>query len=682
MPSGRPNFRPAAVTISLGLLAIALQAVAALTDSLAIHEREELYNAAHAWIVRGEGPDLLLPFQYQWFCGGCSVDAVLGAGWFELFGPSVFAWRLVGVTWFALALVAGMVAAHKVAGHRAAAAVALLFALAPPAYQELGLISNGNHPEGGALLALQLMLAVITLGAPRTWQREGLLAAQAALVGFGLFFLRSLVIGLPLLAASLLLTRTTRRGWLFRLPLVLLSLRVGAAPLFAVRDIIGTWPLEPVYQADEWRLSLEWVPRNFLTLFHPTQLRGIWGDVSGAAQGWLGLPAFGGWALLVGGLGWALVRWQDSPEGKRGARQGALMTMGLLATFLGLYLVYRLAVSMNGQGPPYPQQARYLGVIAPAALCAAGMGAGLVWRTGPRRWLVGIALVALCLPGAGRRWRGLHQATWGAATARTAPDWCFQAERLRGSRDQLDRAGRHTPWPLFPYAAGTLVGDPRTVLEIATEPEAVPFLKRPGTDDPAARRAWERGRVTGAAMRARDEAAGSFTAWQAVLVGLLADDPPPSDVLLESAWCQGRNQLMAGPQDEPPTEPQTVLSPGAERLARSLLGAARGAHASLACPERTSATERVVRWGPTCPSWLPGLGSEAVGWGLGIASAEYWGFELERVRVIHDSARDDDIEDLQAGFERGWRYGQTLYWQPGQAPLPTLEVVESMTSPP
>ncbi len=663
--------RSTLLLLGLGLLALAVQLVAAHADSLAIHEREELYNAAHAWILRGEGLDLALPLQYQWFCGGCAVDAVVGAGWFGLMGPSVLAWRMVGWTWWALALVAGMFAARRVAGTAGAAAVAVAFALAPPAYQELGLICNGNHPEGGALLAVQLALAVFAVTSERPLWREAALVAQAVLVGFGLYFVRSLVLGVPLLLVTLVLARASWRAWLARVPLVLLGLRLGAAPLFAVRDIIGHWPLEPVYQADEWKLSLEWVPRNFLTLFHPLQIQGIWGDVSGSAGGLLGFAGLLGWAVLVGLLAWALVRWRSLPDDASRARWAAVLAGGVLACFLVLYLPYRLAVSMDGNAPPYPQQVRYLGVIAPVALIAAGVGFGRAWALPRARWVALAALVLFSLPGLTRRARTLDQATWGAARDRNAPDWCFQAERLRGSSEVLTRAGLHTPLPLLPYAAGTLAGDHRAVMDVATEPDADGLLARPLPGDARACEAWQRGRVTGVTMLARDEAAGMFAAWAGGMARGLASDPPPSDALLESAWCQGRELLVSRPDDAVRQAWSAGEPPWDEPIASQLLGVALGTQAPLACPDAAEPGAKVVLWDPSCESWLSGLPADAVGWGMGVIMAEYWGRELHGVTI---RAPGGDTPALLRGFERGWAYGSALYWLPERAPLPRISV--------
>jgi len=48
---------------------------------------EELLNARAAVLLAcGHAAELSL-LQYRFFCGGCTVDAVVGAGWISLMGP-------------------------------------------------------------------------------------------------------------------------------------------------------------------------------------------------------------------------------------------------------------------------------------------------------------------------------------------------------------------------------------------------------------------------------------------------------------------------------------------------------------------------------------------------------------------------------------------------------------------
>ncbi|MFH1470077.1 MAG: hypothetical protein ABIO70_37175 [Pseudomonadota bacterium] len=643
--------------------AVTVQVAAAAATTLGIHEREELYNAAHAWLVHMGGLAQALPFQYQWFCGGCTADAVLGAGWFGLFDPSVFAWRLVGVTWFALALTAAMAAAWLASGRAGALAAALLFALAPPAYQELALICNGNHPEGGALLMLQVVLAALALRTPRPLVREAALALLALCVGFGLYFLRSLVMGLPLLALALALAAGTWRARLTRLLLAAATFALGASPLLAIRAIIGTWPLEPVYQAEEWHLSLSVAPHNLASLLLPVQIRGIWGDVQGPLQGWEGLVALAAWLGLAAGLAVALLRARPSPR-------AAWPAMGTLVVFVALYAGFRLSVWMDGATAPLPQQVRYLGVIAPLALAVAATAVGLAWAHPRWRRPAVAALVLLTVPGLGARARVLLQFPWAPSALRLAPDFPFLAQRGTGDLPALARAAGATPWPLVPFTGGLVQGDPHKVVAAQQDPAAEAAFQRPapGTGEESA---WIRGLVAGVALAAWDATDGDPAAWLPQVSAGVAPETP-SQILLESAWSHARAALL-GARD-PAIARAWAAREGAwnEPAAATLLAAARGAQASTSCllPELQAPGRHGLTWGPGCETWLPGLPAWPAGWGMGVYLAELQGPDLHAVAL---RAPDTDLTGLRAGFEAGWRFGAARYWLAGAAPTPAIE---------
>ena len=643
--------------------AIAVQVATAAAATLGLHEREELYNAAHAWLVLRGGLAQALPFQYQWFCGGCTVDAVLGAGWFGLLDPSVFAWRLVGLSWFALALTAAMAAAWLTAGRAGAVTAALLFALAPPAYQELALVCNGNHPEGGALLLLQVALAAGALRAPRPAWREAALAVLALCVGFGLYFLRSLVVGLPLLLAALAWTPGGWRARALRLPLGAAAFCLGASPLLAIRDIIGTWPLEPVYQADEWHPSLSVVPHNLASVLLPVQIRGIWGDVQGPLAGWEGIAAFGAWFALVAGLAVALVRTRPSPR-------AAWPTAGVLSVFLALYAGFRLSVWMDGVAAPLPQQVRYLGAIAPVALATAACAAGLAWAHPRWRWPGMAALALLLTPGIGARVRVLGHVPWPPTARRLAPDFAFLAERGHGDLAALRRTAGATPWPLIPFTGGLVHGDLHKVVAAQQEPAAEAAFRRPPPGG-AEEAAWIRGEIAGIALSTADSVGGGVSAW---FPGVAARVAPgtPREVLLESAWAHARGALLSA--RGPEVDEAWAARKGAWNApaAASLLAAARGAQASASCPmpEEEIPGRRSLAWGPSCECWLPELPAWPAGWGLGVYLAELQGPAVRAV-VLH--APPEDLAGLRAGFEAGWRFGAARYWLEGAAPVPQIE---------
>jgi len=518
--------------------ALILQAASAWAWHLGIHEPEELYNAAHAALVLASGPGLILPLQYQPFCGGCAVDAALGAGSFAVLGPSIGAWRMVGWFWFAVAVLSAGSLAERFAGRRGLFACGALFAFAPPAYQELANILNGNHPEGGALLVLQLALGASARGARRPWMA---LLLQGLLVGFGLYFVRSLVLGVVGLGLCLVLARSASGALAAGAGLV-----VGLLPLVAVREVFGAWPTEPIYQHDEWRLSLAWVGRNAQTLWAPVQLRGIWGDGSGGSWSWLGVPAFAGWAALA----WL------------GRRATALS--GTLFAFTALYLVYRLAVWMDGTTPPFAQQVRYLGLVYPAALGLAAVGLA---RGG---WMVP-AGVALALPGVGSRVKALS-GPW-SAHQRAAPAHAFLAERARGPEAVLLATRAGSPYDLAAVAAGRHDTEPGYF---------VPYMKDQGLSlleradlDPSSRRY---GRTLGALIGAEasnDQLASAIQAgaelslptldaWLLHDPGLVDDlgrrTEAPSDEQARKVWSLARGRVIGRSclREDDPDAPEAV----------------------------------------------------------------------------------------------------------------------------
>ena len=518
--------------------ALLLQGAASFAWHLGIHETEELYNAAHAALVLAAGPELLLPLQYQPFCGGCTVDAGLGALSFAVLGPSIAAWRLVGFAWFALALVSACSLAERFGGRRALLGCGLLFAFAPPAYQELGLILNGNHPEGGALLVAQLAVGAVARDSRRPW---AWLFLQGVLVGFGLYLVRSLVLGGVGLGLALLLARSV-----VAVPAAAGGVLLGALPLLGVREVFGAWPTEPIYQQDEWRLSVAWVVRNAQTLFSPVQLRGIWGDATLGWLSWLGVPAFAAWAALA-------------------SRGRNVLLTGTLAAFTGLYLLFRLAVWMDGEQPPFAQQVRYLGVVYPVALASAGCGLA----RGRWPWAVAALFV---VPGAVTRTHVLA-GPW-TAWERKAPAHAFLAERARGPAARLDAASVGSPYDLAAVAVGRLETEPGYF---------VPYMKDEGTSlrdrDDLDNTSLRYGRTLGAlvaadgaeqrALAAANGGAELVTAtvdaWllrDAGVVDALAELPePPGHVQARLAWSLARGRMIGRScvREEPADQPVRVV---------------------------------------------------------------------------------------------------------------------------
>src|SRR5688572_22565023 len=118
-----------------------LQLLAVLNPDRVEVDPEEMYNAAHAYaLTRGHWRDAFL-LQYRPFCGGCTLDAALGAGVFALLPPTWLAWKVVP-TLFLLALaVAATGTLARREGRAPALAMGLLLLLPPPAFADLALIA-------------------------------------------------------------------------------------------------------------------------------------------------------------------------------------------------------------------------------------------------------------------------------------------------------------------------------------------------------------------------------------------------------------------------------------------------------------------------------------------------------------------------------------------------------------
>jgi len=638
--------------------AVYLQIAAAFLASPAIHEVEERYNAAHAALLLLGGPSLLIPLQYQPFCGGCTVDAALGAVSFAVLGPSVLAWRLVPVFFFAVSVIAGSWLSFRVSGRAGAVACAVIFALAPPAYQELALIGNGNHPEGGAILVVEVALAVALVQARCRVSRVALLVALAILVGFGVYVVRSLLPGLAVLAMGIGLAPWRPRWRLAAILPAACLVVVGALPVLAVHADYGAWPFSPIYQADEWVPSLRWIPRNLASLLLPVQIRGIWGDGAWTLGGFPAYVAFGAWSLATV----LLVRGPTTEDGGTARR----ILLGTLGTFLAAILVFRLSVWMDGVSSPSAQQVRYLGILWPLGLTCAGAGVGRLLST-RRAWLGGALLLALVLPGFVGRLRSLTGGDPHLAWRRLAPDWCFQQERVRGDLATLQCASAGSPLPLVPLASGILAANPHFALKATGR---LPVLFE---EDPLTRSARSRGRVSGVLLDLRDHFdEGEDPAWVVALARALPEGTVPREELRRGTWCQARERVWRLGLREVDASPSAIdpsLSPEERTTARAVLSLARGAGAARACVRETGPGALSIRWDETCETFLPDADAESAGWGLGVSAAEARAAHLEQLRLTIGSATSET--SFKSGFDVGWRWGTRLYWLPER--LPSME---------
>src|SRR5207253_4624916 len=89
---------------------------------------------------------------------GSLVIGALAAGFFLLFGPTVFALKLAPLFLFTLALVFWYWTIQRAAGERVARYFALLFCFTPPLFTDYSVIAMGFHSESIFFSALTVFL--------------------------------------------------------------------------------------------------------------------------------------------------------------------------------------------------------------------------------------------------------------------------------------------------------------------------------------------------------------------------------------------------------------------------------------------------------------------------------------------------------------------------------------------
>ena len=192
-----------------------------LLGSGSVVHPEERFNARAGVQLACGHFEALAALQYRPWCGGCSVEALMAAPLFIVFGPTVFVWKLVPASFHVALVYLGMRLATRLGGPRAAIVFLVLMLGAPPAFRELSLIGWGNHlesmifPFAAALLALR-------------GRRGGLVGAGMAM-GLGTWFCTTSIHALPAIVFL------AGRRWAWVVP----GLALGALPM------LGDWHPPP-----------------------------------------------------------------------------------------------------------------------------------------------------------------------------------------------------------------------------------------------------------------------------------------------------------------------------------------------------------------------------------------------------------------------------------------------------
>ena len=151
----------------VGAVVFGLQMWTVLNPAMVEFNPEESINAAQA-LVGAEGLwRYFLRLQYVDFCGGCTVNAALGAGVFSVLPPTWLAWKVVPALWATGFTVLGAAALARGTGRPAAVAFLILMIAPLDAWQRLAVYGLGNHVECGVLAALVLVI----LGPAPGWNR-------------------------------------------------------------------------------------------------------------------------------------------------------------------------------------------------------------------------------------------------------------------------------------------------------------------------------------------------------------------------------------------------------------------------------------------------------------------------------------------------------------------------------
>jgi len=376
------------------------------------HDRlhwEEAINARAGVLFACGHLDRIWNLQYQPFCGGCTADALLGAGLFSVLAPTVQTFKSIPAAFHVALLAAGAGLAWRAAGGRGALVFLGLLLGTPAVFRKLGLIAWGNHAESMVFPVLAAWL----LSRPGASRHSARWAALAGLVaGIGAWYCYTAAHALPvLLALALWRPRGWRAGAAF-----LGGVAVGMVPWWAylVRQPALLETLAPPATA-----HLLPRPAEVFTYFAgPALVRDLWHGVG--SRGWGAVVGgtywYGLWALAL--LGLVAVARAALARDARGGIPGAdptaaraALTYGPLA--LGALLAAYLWRHGAWYGPGGHLSTNFLGLrhlsplLPTLALCAAATQAPGTWR--PVRAGALVLAVVLGAGGFGLRtleWRG------------------------------------------------------------------------------------------------------------------------------------------------------------------------------------------------------------------------------------------------------------------------------------
>ena len=319
-------------------------------------DAEELYNAAHARLIQVCHLDRWLDLQYRGYCGGCSLNAGLGAGFFAILGPSLATWKLVPITYMGVMAFFGARLLRSYIHSSAAHFWCLLLAFAPPTFLELSLTAWGNHYESGVAAIVTLYTTLRYLHDPSTKRAAwmGLSLSVALWIGLSSAFL---LIGVALAVARHMQVRH------------LAALAAGLMPVGLMwllqHMTAASPPFETIYYAGEQIPQITRFPTKLWSLIAPRQIVALFGF----ADHWMGWAA--GWATALA-MGASLLYLRRNH------------TLRPVLLFLLAFVVVYGLVRFTVWAPPAPEIAppgsmRYAAPLYGLLLLSIAAAAGTLW---------------------------------------------------------------------------------------------------------------------------------------------------------------------------------------------------------------------------------------------------------------------------------------------------------------
>jgi len=395
--------------LALTVLAV-LQLAVAFNPAIIEVDSEEMWNAGQAWQMLDCHFSEAFLLQYRDFCGGCTLDALLGMGSFAVFGRSWLAWKVVPLLFVLLCAAIGSRALHRVAGRPAAWAFLALLLLPPRSWIFLSGVAWGNHYEAGCLAFCGLATLLHAESRGRA-VLAGAVLGLATWVGFsGSFGIAAGVLWLLLIGRRALV-----------LPL-LAGVTLGLLPWVLQWLSSGLHPFVTVYESSEAAPSLSRIPYKLGTLLRPRQLVALFG-LPEAGLGWV-LGWLWAASLTTAAACLAFASHKERRTSEMGRAALAILLFG--GTWLAMYCLVRFQID----APPapeiaYPNSTRYAAPLLPIAFAALALAAAMLWNQG-RRALGVLLLAGPLLAGTLARTESLQAPSPAASVLRLeAVDWEF-----------------------------------------------------------------------------------------------------------------------------------------------------------------------------------------------------------------------------------------------------------------